>query len=334
MALKPKDLESGPFLKPLGKKRFRKEARSALRLAFKPAERQIEGEIRASKLGQKRTRDYFKTYGKQVDAAGASTAAAYQGAQASIGQASSAAADYAEKLRQRMASEAQEDAARRGVPYDPSGSSTMAEGNLARINAANTLSGVTGIQGAAQAGYYADKARIGQRESVEQRLREQARRRSLKDEKRDMVGDKAAQLAQMFATSRDSERDFYLGLKAAQEPGKGRRFDRKQSAKDRALTRNEARRDRKSDRNAPTATSDEGKNAPNNPPDRADISKILALLREDPPPADRNRRDVIQKLLVIGDDDWNKREIRKAYKRYKKHRTGPRNNGTLDTGER
>ena len=323
MALKPKDLESGPFLKPLGKKRFRKEARSALRLAYKPAERQIEGEIRASKLGQKRTRDYFKTYGKQVDAAGASTAAAYEGAQASIGQASSAAADYAEKLRQRMASEAQEDAARRGVPYDPSGSSTMAEGNLARINAANTLSGVTGIQGAAQAGYYADKGRIGERESVEQRLREQARRRSLKDEKRDMVGDKAAQMAQMFATSRDSERDFYLGLKAAQEPGKGRRFDRKQSAKDRSLTRSESAKDRaltqsenRKDRNQPDSGG--GKK---NPVDRQDISKIMALLRRAGETGQFHgvpKSKIIDTLLTDYDDSFDRREAKRAVKRYSK----------------
>lgn len=315
--IKPKSLEKGPYLKPLSKKTFKKEAKAALRLAFGPQERLIKGEIKGSRLAQKRAKDYFKTYGREVAGAGKTTAAAYDSAQAGITAASNTTADRSEAIRQRMAAEAQADAERRGVTYNPSGSVVGAEANLARVNAANVLSAVTGAQKASNQGYYADKGRIGDREGIEQQFREEARRRSLKGELKTLSADKAAQVAGMLATARDSERDFYLGLQAAREPFRDRAFDASQAAKDRKLQRNQAQKDRHLDRgqahkdrqHGGTDSSSGGKDGDGR--DAADVKKALGIIKREGNLNDHSKQEWIEVLLGI-DASFSPNEIKRA----------------------
>jgi hypothetical protein len=156
-------------------KQIRREARGATRAQYGPLVREIKQEKKASNLQQKRISDYFPQYGQSLDQSAARTASAYQTAGDSIRSDSASATAYAEQLRSKLAGEEQADAAKRGVSYDPSGSQTNAAAQLARINAANVLTGVTASHGATQQAYLADKKAIGSREEIEQHLRETAR---------------------------------------------------------------------------------------------------------------------------------------------------------------
>lgn len=236
------------FLKPIRGKRYRRELRAATRAQFRPIQRQVGGEIRASKAQSGRIRDYFKEYGKSLDPIAQRTAQAYGGAQQQIGQQSQASSQYAETLRQRLEGEARADAERRGVSYDPSGAQTNVAAQLARMNASNVLSGVIGAQGASQQAYLRDKQRIGEREKIEQLLREQARRRSFQADKREIAREKGAFRTDFRRQTRDTERDFYLGLLAARDKKAARRFAAQESAKSRRFESREARAEDKRSR--------------------------------------------------------------------------------------
>lgn len=260
------------FTKPLTRKRAVRQAKLASRLATRPERRAIKGEIRAEKVLQSRIPDYFKQYQQAVSGAADKTAAAYGEAAKSIGASSSSAAAYAEALRQRLAGEETTDEEIRGATVGTGGSDLSKASQEARINAANVLTGVLAGQGASQAGYYADKARIGSREQVEQMLRSAARQRGVRKDLR-VLGREAGDIRrQELADLRDRERDYRLGLKAAREPGKARRhsarqagleraFESSEAAKARRNARREAARERRTDRRTSTSSGGGGGSA-------------------------------------------------------------------------
>jgi hypothetical protein len=141
-----------------------------------------------------------------------------------------------------MQGEERADAEKRGVAYDASGSHTSVDANLARVNAANVLSGVTSAQGANQAAYLSDKQRIGNREEKEQLLREAARRRSIKSEKKDLAREGRDVVLSERARLRDSERDFYLGKLAAGNTARGQELSAQNSKRSSRTSRANSRR--------------------------------------------------------------------------------------------
>src|SRR5690606_17695249 len=146
----------------------------------------------------------------------------------------------AETLRQRLAQEGMADAQRRGASFDPSGSQLNAQAQLARINAANILQGVTAAQGASQGAYMTDKRRIAERESITQRMREQDRRRALAQERRALLREKGEYMASLRPAAREAERNYHLGLLAARDRRAARRFEAREAAKERAFRASEA----------------------------------------------------------------------------------------------
>lgn len=205
---------------PFTKKQLRREVKGAARAQYGDVTRQVKKEKRASNVQQKRINDYFPQYGKAVEEAAKRSATATSAATSQISADSKAAADYAETLRQRLAGEEAASASTRGVATDRSGSNVNASAQLARINAANVLTGVTASQGASAQNYYADKKAIGERERIEQKLRESARKRSYNEDLRDIAKDKGAFKVAKKAEIVDRERDFMVTKKAAN-------FDRK-----------------------------------------------------------------------------------------------------------
>jgi hypothetical protein len=336
MPKKRKNKQS-PFTKPLTAKRARKEIKAAGRLAVGPEQKIIQAERRTSKVQSRRIRDWFPQYGQAVQQAGARTAAAYQGADEKISSAADASTNYAETLRQRLAQEGMADAAKRGVAYDDSGSNVGAQAQLARINSSDTLRGVTASQGAAQAGYYADKKRIGEREKVEQLLQEQERRRSYTQQLQDLAKRKSDTMIQEKGRLRDSERDYHLGLLAAKEPGKARKFERGQAAKDRKLSKSEAKKDRRFDRNQAKQDRKAGAGGDGGSgkqeakrerkaEQRQDVRKVIAGLEAFKPKfaqkALNDRRWAISEILRNENEGISPADARKAYKKWKRRQDG------------
>lgn len=319
----PKPKKFSPLTAPLTRKDLRRELKATGRLAVGPEKRILEAERRTSRVQSRRIKDWFPQYGKSVQQAAQRTRVGYGQADASIAAASDQAQNYAEQLRQRLAQEAQADANLRGVQYDPSGSLVNAQSQLARINSANTLRGVTAAQGASQNAYLQDKRRIGRREMVEQLLREQQRRRSYTEDLRDLARRKSDSMIQEKGRLRDSERDYYLGLLAARGEKAARRMSRRESHRDRKFNRQQARKDRRFDKNESEKDRRDGgssQGTSNDRPDREDIAKIMAMLRKAGPSgalAEAKRSQVIDELL-LKDDSFSRREAKRAFKRYSK----------------
>lgn len=322
MPPRPRDFDRSPFTKPLTRKRSRRELKAATRLAFGPQKRALKKEIKGTRLSKKRIRQYFPNYRESIGEAASRTQAAYGQAQQEIGAASQSAANFAEQVRQRMAQEAMEDAARRGVAYDPSGSQTGAQANLARMNTANVLRGVTSAQGASQQAMFADKGRIAQREKIEQLLRADARKRSLQGERRDLLRDQGAFRADQLRQMRGEERDYLLGLMAAGEPGKARRFQAKENRKSRRFDRKQAAKNRKADSKGGGGSGSKKDRRQNKRETKADIARLRSKLESAKPKQQRrfaeNKRATIRKLVDQG-RGFSKLEARKAYKRWRKN---------------
>jgi len=340
MAKFPK-FNNSPFIKPLTRKQWRREARAMARLRYRPEIRAIRGEERASKRRQQQIRKWFDQYGQTLSDSAQRTSQAYAGAERSIAQDAQAAAAYAEQLRQRLAQEGMRDAALRGASYDPSGSEVNVQAQLARLNAANVLKGVTAAQGASQGAYLADRARIAERESITQRMREQERRRQLAQERRALRREQGEYMASLRPAAREAERNFYLGLLAARDRRAQRRFEARQAAKDRAFRASEAAKDRAF--RAKQAAKDRRFQARQNRRDRrqerrkkrgdidpADVRRAISLLEEANRRQQRrharNRRKAISGLLRL-DKSLSLLEARRAYrrwlKRYKRKRRTP-----------
>jgi hypothetical protein len=308
---------------PLSGKRYRKEVKAAGRLAVGPEKQIVKGEKRASKVQQRRIRDWFPQYQEEIQKAANRTTSAYSQADQRMENASSVAADYANRLRQELASEAQADAQNRGVTYDPSGSETNVAAQLARINSTDTLRGVTSAQGAAQNAYFQDKSRIAGREKIEQLLTEQARRRAANMDLKDLArrqGD--AQLAER-GRLRDSERDYYLGLLAARGEKKAQAFTEQNARADRRFSRNESAKDRANTRwtdthGTPSSGSGGGK-------DKADLGgegvrSAMAEVRREK--GLKSNRDVMDFLISQG---YSKKVAQQAINRFHNKANKPKN---------
>lgn len=232
------------FLAPLTPKRWRRESRAMANLRYRPEIRETQKSVRASKQRRRNIRKMFGQTKRDLGKRAEATAGAYTRAGEQIGAQSEAASNYAEQLRQRMAQEAQSSANLRGTRFDPSGSNVNAQAQLARINAANLLRGVTASQGASQAGYMKGRQATVQRESVQQRLNEMQRARGFRDDIRQLKREKGEYRASLRPQAREAERQYHLGLLAARdkkqarkfaagEAKKGRKFEARQAGKER-----------------------------------------------------------------------------------------------------
>lgn len=250
-------LQRGPFARPLTKKRFRREVKAARKLQFGPLKRQIRGERRASRQQEQRVKDFFKEFKGELTQSQQGTKRAFGQAEQQIGAQAQSAADFAEKLRQQREQERSAEAQRLGQSSVPrQGSDVAVQANLARLNAANILRGVTSAQGASQRAFFQRAKSTAGREKVEQRLREQARRRSFGADLRDIAKQEGALGTQLRGQARGQERDFLLGLLGIAGSRAGRRLQKQlqqssqrhsssEAAKERRARRREAAKDRK-----------------------------------------------------------------------------------------
>lgn len=331
------------FTQPLTLKQAKRQSRIVARIQTQPERRQIKAEQRAEDVQHGRIKDYFQPYQQGISDAAATSADAYAKAQASIDSSSQNSAQYAEMLRQRLQQEGAQDAATRGVAYNPQPDQTAVAAELARLNSANTLKGVTAAQGASTAAMYADKARIGKREKAEQLLRSDARRRTYDQDLIANARQRGDLAAQNFAQIKNDERDYLLSQQAANLNAKGQKLDAAQARAQLAETRRHnqtsesisaqnastsARNAQTSRMNARTSRRSEqrqrrqdryerrhpnaGQDNPN-ATDRADVQQASALIRQlDPKWLSKASQQQIIDALVTKDQTISPKEARKA----------------------
>lgn len=301
---------------PLTRSALRREVKSLAKLEYQPLQRQIKDEKRASGLQQKRIKDWFGQYDESLDESLDRTVSAYETAGAAIDADSMRSADYAEELRQRLAKEGAADAATRGTTYAPD--SVAAAANLARIQTADTLGAVNSTQAANAKAYMADKKTIGTRERIEQAFREDARKRSLNQDSRELARDKGSFLTAKTAELEDRERDYALGVQAATGEVASRRNQRKlarmyasnkQAEQERSLQNQltvteaqaaaEAADDRRSKKYLDQQDKQSGKSNGGGTPSAKEMRKAMAFIRQRTEEG-WSRQRVIDALIVQG----------------------------------
>lgn len=212
-----KFLDKPGFLnKPVTHKEFKKELRSARRLEFGPATRQLQAEQRASDLQQKNITGYFKAYDKALKPVQGQTKQAYREAEKYTANQTKAQAGYSQKLNTLLNAQDSKDAQLRGATVDSKPQENAAKAATSRFASGNNFGGMIASQGASQRAFLADKSRIGKGEEIHQHLTESARKRSLDADLRDLAEKKRVFAADFINQMRPQERDFYLAMKQAQ----------------------------------------------------------------------------------------------------------------------
>lgn len=202
------------YLKPLTDEGVRKETRANTNLKFRPLEKAIGGDIRASQRRTKETGDWWQNYLNEVNQGRSEVQGAYgqagQEIQGQIGAAS--AADSANT--QALNAEAAKSAELRGAPMDNSGAQREAAASAQRNYLGAAFGGATAREGANQFGYLTDQRRIGVGQSIASRKEEQRRERSLRKDRRDVRRERGDYATAKRGELRAGERDYLIQRKA------------------------------------------------------------------------------------------------------------------------
>jgi hypothetical protein len=224
------------FIKPTSGKKFRHQARSAVKLEFGPESRQLQAEHRASKMRLGEIGDWFDNYRKTIAQSQHTVPHYFNQAQAQVGRTENTTSAYADRLRRELASEDQSNAQLRGATYDPSGSQTSASAILSRRNLADSYKGMISTNEASNRSSLKEKERIGEQARIDQLLREQARGRSVNADQRALAQRKQAFLDQYRQEQSQNARDFELGLLSAQTSRQGSKLSAQTSRANAALS--------------------------------------------------------------------------------------------------
>lgn len=197
------------FTEPLTGKRYRQELRAATRSQFRPIERQLAAETRASqhRIGRE-IPAWFDQYRQALAQSQAQTAAAFQQAGQQIqGQLQTAGtADAAQQ--QQLLQQQQQLAGVRGMA--PAQTPDAAHAAARRQEIGATFGGTLATQGAAQQGFQANQAAIAQGEAANQRIAELRRLRGIAQDKRELKREKGDFRTQFRQQQRQTEREYQM----------------------------------------------------------------------------------------------------------------------------
>jgi hypothetical protein len=205
-----RDYLNGPLTLP----RLRHETRAATNLAYRPTERAINAEKRAS---VQRTKDignwwneYLQTVQGNQDASQAAYANAAQQGQAFVSQANAADNTSTAKLDSSAAA----DAALRGQTPSAAPTERAAAAQAQRNYLSAAMGGATATQGANQFAYLGEQKRIGKGQSIASRQQEQKRTRSIESDKRELAKQRGDYAAKFRGEAIDKNHDYLIQLKA------------------------------------------------------------------------------------------------------------------------
>lgn len=230
---------------PLTSQGLRKETRAATNLRFRPLEKEIAGELRASNRRVGEQGDWWQQYLNTVNAGQADTTAAYQAAgaaqQAQMGQASAIDTENTGRLQ----ADAAKSAELRGVAPSTAPAEREAAMQAQRNYLSTAQAGTTALQGATQRGYLNEQKRIGVGQSIASRKEEQRRGRSIMQDRRDVRSERGDYAATKRGELRDKERDYLIQNRAFPEAKAERAQQEREGAVDDARAdRTESRQER------------------------------------------------------------------------------------------
>lgn len=199
---------------PLTPQRLRKETRASTNLAYRPTERAINAEKRASQQRTKNVGTWWNEYLATVQGSQADTAAAYANAatqgQAQINEASSQ--DNANTAK--LSAEAAQSAATRGqtAPSQPAERGAAAQAQRNYLGAA--FGSANAQRGANQGAYLADQKRIGAGQRVSSQIAEQKRTRSIESDKRELAKQRGDYASKFRGEAIDRNHDYLIQRQA------------------------------------------------------------------------------------------------------------------------
>lgn len=199
---------------PLTPGRLRQETRASTNLAYRPTERAINAEKRASVARTKDLGNWWNEYLQTVQGNQAATQAAYDKAgtqtQAFIGQ--SSALDNANT--QKLDTQATESAALRGQTAPTAPGERDAAAQAQRNYLSSAMGGTTAARGANEFAYLGEQGRIGKGQSIASRMVEQKRTRSIESDKRELAKQRGEYATKFRGEQIKNNHDYLIQLRA------------------------------------------------------------------------------------------------------------------------
>ena len=203
-----------PLTAPPTPQSVRKESRAATQTKFRPLERAIGAEVRASKQRTRQEGNWWQNYLDEVSAADASNKAAYdQAAATTQGFITQAGATDAAQTSSLQA-EAAKNAELRGAAPGTELAGREAAAGAQRNYLSAATGGKTAQVGAAQHAYLQDKRRIGVGQSIASRKEEQRRTRGFEKDRRDTRGERGAYRVATEGEKQKDARDYLIQRRA------------------------------------------------------------------------------------------------------------------------
>lgn len=206
--------QPNPVTAPLEPKTLRKEVRSRTNLEYRPLERKLGGELRASNQRVRDVGNWWGEYLAQVAGLRADTTNAYANAatqtQGLIDQ--SSAIDTANT--QRLNTEEAASAALRGQAPSGEAAQREAAAQAQRNYLSSAMGGANAARGANQYAYLTDKQRIGAGQSIASRREEQKRGISIRQDQRELAKSRGDFAVKTRGDLRDKERDYLIQRRA------------------------------------------------------------------------------------------------------------------------
>lgn len=200
---------------PLDRKTFNREMRAAERLQFRPLQRQLNREHSAQKFRAYDENDaWYKAYQADIAALRGQAAGVTGGILDRVQAAQTAAGDQDASNRNAMMERLARDAQLRGAVLDPNVELGQVNAEAARANAAMTMLGTLGGQGANQQNYLINRQMIAGQAQREARDRELARLRGIDEDKRALARERGDFRTDFRRTAREDERKYALENRA------------------------------------------------------------------------------------------------------------------------
>lgn len=196
---------------PLSGKKAKREIRAQARLAYGPQQRALREEAKISRQHQQQMKGYFKDYQQAVKGSAQRTQDAYANAQQAQLQAAQNLVGQNNQGLQALDAQRQSQANLYGQAPS-SAANTVAQAQTAQTTQLAADAGSLAGQGASQQAYLQDKRRIGKGARNEALMQEMSRRRSIHQEKKDLMREKGAFKASKQQELRGAERAFLIDL--------------------------------------------------------------------------------------------------------------------------
>lgn len=260
---------------PMTAQQLRKETQAQTRLKYRPLERTIGGEIRASGRREKEAAGWWDQYLTTVNAGREDTQAAYDqaGAASATQMAQAGAIDQANT--QALNADEAASAELRGAMTSPAGGQREAAAGAQRNMMAAAQAGTTATLGANARGYLNDQARIGAGQKIASIKEEQRRGRSLRQERKGLRRERGDFATAKRGELREGERNYQIkrgafGLEKKELAQKKREAAAALRQKERENAQDNANRDRELDIEE-DRVGNEGKSGGRTPSEQYDI---------------------------------------------------------------